>query len=281
MKKTILLILIIQVFALFGIKTFGDTIYGYEIPVTISVNSNIIETENGGVLINSTTYAPIRFIANALNIHDINWNDSEKSATLKFNSETLKLYADKSYAYLNGNKISLKNKVILKNSRTLVPVRFIAEIFDCEVNWDNTLYIANINKEGINVSEGVIEKDYNKNDILWLARLIEAESSGEPFAGKIAVGNVVLNRVSSEEFPGNIYDVIFDKKYGVQFQPAANNAIYNSPSKDSVIAGNLALTDYNVAGKSLYFLNPKIASNFWIINNRIFYKSIYNHDFYL
>jgi len=127
----------------------------------------------------------------------------------------------------------------------------------------------------------MIEKDYTKNDILWLTRLIEAESAGEPFAGKIAVGNVVMNRVESNEFPDNIYDVIFDKKYGIQFQPAANNTIINTPSNDSVIAGNIALRNENIAGESLYFLNPKIATNFWIIKNRIFYKTIYNHDFYL
>lgn len=280
MKKNIIYLMIF-IFTFFGVTAFGDTIYGYEIPVTVSVNNNIIETENGGILIEGTTYAPIRFVANALNIYDISWNEEEKSATLSFDSKTLKLFSDKNYAYLNGKKINLDNKVILKNSRTLVPLRFIAEMFDCTVEWDSTLYIANINKSDITVNESMIEKDYDKKDILWLARLIEAESSGEPFVGKIAVGNVVLNRVSSKEFPANIYDVIFDTKYGVQFQPAANNAIYNSPSRDSVIAGNIALTNHNIAGESLYFLNPKIASNFWIINNRIFYKSIYNHDFYL
>ena len=33
--------------------------------------------------------------------------------------------------------------------------------------------------------------------------------------GKIAVGNVVLNRVRSSAYPGTIYGVIFDKRYGI------------------------------------------------------------------
>lgn len=281
MKTFKIIALLILIFTFTGVTSSANTFYGYSIPVTISVNGNIIETEDSGILINSATYAPIRFVANALNIYDISWNDKEKSATISFEGKTLTLYANKDYAQLNGSSIPVSNTVIVRNGRTLVPLRFIAEIFDCDVHWDSTLYIADIQKSNITVPYEIIEKDYTKNDILWLTRLIEAESAGEPFVGKIAVGNVVMNRVESNEFPDNIYDVIFDKKYGVQFQPAANNTIINTPSNDSIIAGKIALRNDNIAGESLYFLNPKIATNFWIIKNRIFYKTIYNHDFYL
>lgn len=281
MKTLKIIALLILIFTFTGVTSSANTFYGYSIPVTISVNGNIIETENSGILINSATYAPIRFVANALNIYDISWNEKEKSATISFEGKTLSLYANKDYAQLNGSSIPVSNTVIVRNGRTLVPLRFIAEIFDCIVNWDSALYIADIKKSNITVPFEIIEKDYTKNDILWLTRLIEAESAGEPFVGKIAVGNVVMNRVESNDFPDNIYDVIFDKKYGIQFQPAANNTIINTPSNDSVIAGNIALRNENIAGESLYFLNPKIATNFWIIKNRIFYKTIYNHDFYL
>ena len=99
--------------------------------------------------------------------------------------------------------------------------------------------------------------------------------------GKIAVANVVLNRVQSNLYADNIYDVIFDTNYGVQFTPVLNGSIYNVPLGDSIIAAKRALNGESHAGKSLYFLNPKTAQSFWIVNNRIFYKSIGNHDFYL
>ncbi len=278
MKKTFL---VIALLLLVSFCSFASSYHGYAIPVSVSVNGELIETESGGVLINNATYVPVRFLANAIGITDISWNDYEQSATLKFEDKTLVLYTGKNYCFLNGEKINLKNEIILRNKRTLVPLRFIAEIFDCRVNWDGMLYIAEITKQGIKVPDRLVEDEYTTSDILWLARLIEAESSGEPLNGKIAVGNVVLNRVKSNDFPDNIYDVIFDRKYGVQFQPTANNTIINSPSRESIIAGNLALNRENTAGKSLYFLNPKIATNYWIINHRIYYKSINNHDFYL
>ena len=280
MKKFISILLLCVMLFVCDVNVFADTVQGYEIPVTISVNGNIIETENAGIIYNDRTYAPIRFVANALRIYDIGWNDTEQSATLNFNGKTLKLFVEKDYAYLNGVQMPIEDKVILRNDRTLVPVRFLSEIFDCAVEWDSQLYIANI-LSNVSVPQYMIETSYTKDDILWLGRIIEAESSGEPFIGKIAVGNVILNRVDSSQFPDTIYGVIFDRKYGVQFQPVMNNTIYNTPTDESIIAGKIALTKNKVVGKSLYFLNPKTATNNWIIRNRVFYKRIQNHDFYL
>ncbi len=98
--------------------------------------------------------------------------------------------------------------------------------------------------------------------------------------GKILVGNVVLNRVVSEEFPSTIYDVIFDCKYGVQFTPVANGTVYNEPNADSVAAAKICLDDYYISREALYFLNPRIATNFWIPQNCTFIMSVGGHDFY-
>lgn len=259
----------------------ANTHYGYDIPVTIAVNSSIIETEDNSFIINNTAYAPIRFILNALGIYEMEWKDDEKSVSFSYNENEVKLYAGYKYAFVNGEKLPVTNNIVLKNSRILAPVRFISELFGFDVNWSDTFYVANLVKTGVVPADDLLEKEYDLNDLVWLTRLIEAESAGEPFNGKIAVGNVVLNRVKDNNFPDTIHGVIFDKNYGVQFQPIANNAIYNTPSRDSVIAGKLAIRNENQAGECLYFLNPKTASNFWIINNRTYYKTINNHDFYL
>lgn len=39
--------------------------------------------------------------------------------------------------------------------------------------------------------------NYSEGDLYWLARIIEAEAGAEPYNGKVAVGNVILNRVKS------------------------------------------------------------------------------------
>ena len=108
-----------------------------------------------------------------------------------------------------------------------------------------------------------------------------AEACAEPAEGKIAVGNVVLNRVRSDEFPDTIFGVIFDRKYGVQFEPVLNGTIYCEPDKDCLQAAARALAGENVVGESLYFFNPELAQSTWISDNRLYCMTIGGHDFYL
>src|SRR5690606_11771832 len=47
---------------------------------------------------------------------------------------------------------------------------------------------------------GIVRND----EVELLARVIAAEAEGEPYAGMVAVGAVVLNRVRSPEFPNTV-----------------------------------------------------------------------------
>src|SRR5689334_20279269 len=50
---------------------------------------------------------------------------------------------------------------------------------------------------------------YSDADVHLLAQLINAEAKGESFEGKVAVGDIVLNRVKSDKFPNTIRGVIY------------------------------------------------------------------------
>jgi N-acetylmuramoyl-L-alanine amidase len=123
-------------------------------------------------------------------------------------------------------------------------------------------------------------KFYREDEVLWLARIIHAESSGEPLLGKIAVGNVVLNRVKSPSYPNTIYGVIFDRKYGVQFSPILNGSIYNTPSYESTLAAKICLEGFDISEGALFFLHPEISTSSWIPKNREYLFSVADHDFY-
>lgn len=111
----------------------------------------------------------------------------------------------------------------------------------------------------------------------WLSRIIYAESGNQPLDGKIAVGNVVLNRVASPGFPNSVYEVIFQRN---QFTPAANGSINRTPSAESVVAAKLCLDGANTAGSALYFVNPTVAPGSWASRNRPYVATIGAHAFY-
>lgn len=253
-----------------------------DIPVTIKVNDQYIKTDAKPFLQNSTTFVPIRFVSEALRADDVSWNSQTRTATVISNGKKIELPVNKNYVYVNGQYTSIREGVKLVNNRTFVPLRVVSEIMGAQVNWTQKTYTVNIYKQGVAVPASVsYQRSYTDEDLEWLAKIIHAEARGESLTGKIAVGNVIMNRVASKEFPNTVWGVIFDKKYGTQFEPVANGTIYNTPSYDSVVAAKRALEGHKVVGNSLYFMNPRIAQSSWIARNRVQSAIIGNHVFYL
>lgn len=237
--------------------------------IKVIVNDEILELDKEPYIENSRTFVPIRFIAEALNVDKILWNDESKTATLVNDSKTIELTLGSDVAKVNGKEIELDASINVYEGRTFVPVRFVSEIFDCMVKWDYTNYMVLIDTESTDAE-----------DLYWLSRIVHAEAGGESFEGKLAVANVIINRTNDSDFPNTIKDVVFDTNYGYQYTPAENGTVYNTPSSESIKAATLALSGDNNISDCLYFLNPRKSTNKWIIENRTFYKSIGLHDFY-
>lgn len=66
------------------------------------------------------------------------------------------------------------------------------------------------------------KKTYNPEALRLMATIIYCEAQGESYAGKLAVGIVVMNRKASREFPDSIKGVIYQK---YQFQPTRNGSM--------------------------------------------------------
>lgn len=94
-----------------------------------------------------------------------------------------------------------------------------------------------------------------------LARLVRAEAQGEPFEGKVAVAEVVLNRVDNPGFPKTIKDVIDDPG---QFQPVQNGEINKPADDESIKAVAEALSRNRNDGGALFFYNPEISQSHWL-----------------
>jgi len=112
-----------------------------------------------------------------------------------------------------------------------------------------------------------------------LARLVQAEAKGEPYAGKVAVATVVLNRIDSPDFPNTVKEVIYQKVSGhYAFSPVQNGAINQAADKASRQAVNEALAFRGQGNGSLYFFNPKTAKSKWILTRPVTI-TIGNHRF--
>jgi len=242
--------------------------------VNLYINSKRVEVTS--YLISDTTYVPLRAFCEELDDCQISWNDG--IASVENNELNMRIQQGSHYIEAN-DRILYHDKPILNiESRIYVPIRTLAKVYSLTVTWEGktqSVYLAGNPKA---LKKG---KDfYNEEDIYWLSRIIQAESGGEPLLGKIAVGNVIINRKNRNDYPNTLKGVIFDKKYGTQFTPVANGSIYNTPSSDSIKAAKIVLDGYSLNEHMIFFLNPRAATNFWITQNRIFVMKIGNHAFY-
>ncbi|WP_066067614.1 cell wall hydrolase [Neobacillus soli] len=112
-----------------------------------------------------------------------------------------------------------------------------------------------------------------------LARLVHAEAKGEPYAGKVAVATVILNRVASNDFPNTIKGVVNEISNGhYAFTPVQNGAIKQAADASSKQAVNEALAFKGQGNGSLFFYNPKTAVSKWIYSRQVT-VTIGNHRF--
>lgn len=216
------------------------------------------------------TYVPLRYLLNALGGWEVRWDNEARAAVAVSGSACLTADPAENTVTVDGE--SLSGQVTVTGGRTYVPLRLVTEALGGTAEWDPWLGGAAVTSAGA---------EYDAMDLYWLSRIISAESGGEPLRGQIAVGNVVLNRVASREFPDTIPEVIFDRVDAVQFEPVENGTVYRTPTAQAVDAAQRVLDGENVIGKAMYFYAPALSQGVWINANRTYFQTIGCHRFYL
>jgi len=99
---------------------------------------------------------------------------------------------------------------------------------------------------------------------ILLASVINSEASGESYQEKLRVGNVVLNRVRSNYYPDNLYDVIYQRK---QFSGVCGKLFRYIPNGDrgdreSIQAARALLCGERVLEPTIIgFFNEALSTN--------------------
>lgn len=188
------------------------------------------------------------------------------------------------YVVVNDRYLLNPRGILATEGRVYFPADLIEKIFNlrAEISAQKDKLELNLREaELLPGGESYYEDTFGRDNLLWLSRLISAEASDQPFAGKIGVGNVVLNRVASDRFPDTIFDVIFDTKNGVQFAPVYDGRIYKDADEQSKIAARICLEGYRMVGDSLFFVAPAMADDSWLKESYVYVTSIGQHDFYM
>ena len=292
-KRAVLKIMAVMLLAVFisaGAITAGATeaqaSYGSELrsipsgAYRLNLNINGRDVLRGKVFnYRGVTYVPMFNFADWLGVFTYSYNKYSRTATLEGTNLEIIARAGDLYIEANDRYFYTSGEVLEINGEIYVPILPITKALNSHwsYNSDNsTFYIYSGDTRLLRRGA----QFYREDEVFWLARIITAEAKGEPMKGKMAVGNVVLNRVRSSAYPNTIYGVIFDKRYGIQFSPVANGTIYQTPTADSIIAAKMCLEGYTLSDEIIYFVNPVKAPDSWISKNRPYAFSIGNHAFF-
>ncbi len=159
MKKIIVLFTIIMTILVFSTVSFANSniqiaVNGSSLgvpKVNVLMDGNALKSEVPSFIMGSRTLVPIRFVAESFGAI-VDWENSTRTATINHNGNKVDLSIDSNVVLVNGNRVQLDEnstpKLVtfkeLKDSRTMVPVRFVSEVLGYIVDWDKNTYTAKI-----------------------------------------------------------------------------------------------------------------------------------------
>ncbi|WP_240689221.1 copper amine oxidase N-terminal domain-containing protein [Ammoniphilus sp. YIM 78166] len=83
---------------------------------------------------NGRTMVPVRFIAESFGAA-VQWDGAARQVTFNHQGQTMNLVVGQNYALVNGKMVRFDAPAVVRNDRTIVPLRFISEMFGARVGW--------------------------------------------------------------------------------------------------------------------------------------------------
>ena len=125
-------------------------------------------------------------------------------------------------------------------------------------------------------SSAVSSSSLSENEVYLLAKMIYAEARGESYTGQVAVGAVIMNRISSDLFPDTLAGVLYQDRQFTAVGDGQFDAL--TPDDTAKAAAYDAANGSDPTGGCLYYWNPAKASNAYL-NAKTIIVTIGNHVF--
>lgn len=247
-----------------------------QIDTALCVDGEYVSVEVARVQHDGVTYVALAPMAKELDESvQIGWDGSSSTVTVKSSKLSLTAKVGQLYIQANGRYLYVPEGVQMVGGKVTVPLSVLVKAFDARLSWDAASGTVVVNRGSGAIQSG--DSYYNQDDLFWLSRIIQAECGNQPLEGRMAVGNVVLNRVKNPAFPNTVKGVLSQKN---QFTTWKNGALANrTPNATSVIAAKLVLDGGEVEStKGATFFDSK--SNSWAARNKTCVAVIGNHKFY-
>ncbi len=117
--------------------------------------------------------------------------------------------------------------------------------------------------------------EYTKDELYLLAQIIQIEAGGQSYEGKLAVGNVVMNRVLCRGYPGSTITAVITAPGQFAY---ARHKDRKPKSSAKAAARDILDNQHWVIAQNVYFFRSGSGEGDW--GSHPFYKKIGGHCFY-
>ena len=149
---------------------------------------NIDDDGTAPTIVNDRTLVPVRAIIESMG-GSVNWDSDTSTAMLEYNNDIITLTIGSETAYFNDNANTLDTAPQIINDRTMLPIRFIAESFKFDVEWEQGTQTITIKSNTLNptvTTEPTIAPDNQTNGSKALVVYYSASGTTEKIAKYIA-----------------------------------------------------------------------------------------------
>lgn len=247
-----------------------------EVDPTLTVDGQPVSTDVAKTYRGDTTYVALVPMSKCLDSTILSkWDAGTRTATVHNDKLVLKATVGNLYLTVNNRYFYTPEGIQIENGQVMVPLSALVKAFDGSLTWNGSTGITAVTRGSGAAKFG--EQYYNADDLFWLSRVIYTESGNQPLEGKMAVGNVVMNRVKHPSFPNTVEGVLAQKNQFTTYW--SGHIARSSPNAESVIAAKLVLDGGVVeeVKNALYFDS---AASSWASRNRTCVAVIGGHRFY-
>ena len=212
------------------------------------------------IIENGRTLAPIRAVTEALRAEVI-WNGETQGITITKDDILIEMTIGNTAAYVNGNEVLLDTAPEIRNDRTLVPVRFIAESFNLNVDWDG-------NSNTIIISEPMTLHEFNGTNY-WLYTPSNAEenmplivylhgSSGKGVEPKQLLTAGIFTQSLTDGVFGDLRAYVLipqlpeEQQDWISFKQPVVSLIQNVINTYKIDSSNVSLTGFSIGGAGVW-----------------------------
>ena len=200
------------------------------------------------------TMVPMRKVFEEMGAQ-VSWIDKEKAAVYKLGDREVKIRIGEKRALVNGKYVEIDSPAELRNSRTLVPLRFISETLGAVVKWDDKSWSVFITTSKEQPLMKTIEEIKNSSNLKTISVDVEPIENEEVQKGERLYVDIMI-MLPDVWGPSNV------KPLEEQYKDAKKVLLHfvNEKTADEVIAyvKQKDREDKEIAPKDFYYRNWRI-----------------------